>query len=131
MMVLCFRGVLENKWSGSGKRIFHCVCSGLLRAVLVAGSSHVSGSSSQPPAQQQATGLVSVSGNNGSSNIHRAATNPTFGSSGCTSLGSGAAGAAGYGSSGSATSAGRGSNSTRFSGAKSISSAQYFNQEDR
>ncbi|CDJ37714.1 ARF1-directed GTPase-activating protein, putative [Eimeria tenella] len=93
-------------------------------------SPHACGSSSQPPTQQQATGLGNVSGNNGSSNIHRAATNPTFGSSGCTSLGSGAAGAAGYGSSGGATSAGYGSNSTRFSGAKSISSAQYFNQED-
>ncbi|CDJ31220.1 ARF1-directed GTPase-activating protein, putative [Eimeria mitis] len=95
------------------------------------GSPHTSGCSSQPPPQQQTAGRggFSSSGTE-SSSLPRAATNPTFGSSGTTGLGQGASGGSGYGSSSTPSRGAYGSNSTRFSGAKSISSAQYFNQEE-
>ncbi|CDJ46651.1 ARF1-directed GTPase-activating protein, putative [Eimeria brunetti] len=95
------------------------------------GSPHTSGCSSMPPLQQQTAGRGGFSGSgNESSNLPRAATNPTFGNSGPTGLGQGAAAASGYGSSSNPSCGDYGSNSTRFSGAKSISSAQYFNQEE-
>ncbi|CDI80268.1 ARF1-directed GTPase-activating protein, putative [Eimeria acervulina] len=95
------------------------------------GSPHTSGSSSQPPTQQQTAGRGGFNSiGSESSSLPRAATNPTFGSGGSTGLGQGASVGSGYGSSSNPSRGAYGSNSTRFSGAKSISSAQYFNQEE-
>ncbi|OEH79370.1 arf1-directed GTPase-activating related protein [Cyclospora cayetanensis] len=53
-----------------------------------------------------------------------------FGSNGATALGHSASAGGDYGTSGISASGASGSNSNRFSGAKSISSAQYFNDEE-
>ncbi|CDJ59870.1 ARF1-directed GTPase-activating protein, putative [Eimeria maxima] len=95
------------------------------------GSPHTSGCSSQPPPQQQTEGRGGFSSSGSeSTGLPRATTNPTFGSSGSVGTGQSGFVGSGYGSSSNPSSGAYGSNSTRFSGAKSISSAQYFNEEE-
>lgn len=94
------------------------------------GAPQSSATASQPASQQQS---VARGGNvnNGFSSAPKIAVNPAFGTSGTSTISTSGGGAAeNYGSS-NATAGGYGSHSQRFSGAKSISSAQFFNEEER